>query len=133
MDAMVADTKTSYHVGVGPVPKGSGGGRTDFSASPSTVLDRIFRRPRQNAVVFMMADPSSKIEFFDICEKPFLPSTLRILGHELGHGYTFLQGGFVGVRVNYDKAIEHENIIAKELDPNAPIRAISDHGSRNPF
>lgn len=51
----------------------------------------------------------------------------RLLGHELAHAYINIFGG------TYHDAVRFENIIARELDPNAPIRAISDHGTSKPL
>lgn len=52
------------------------------------------------------------------------------MGHELGHTSIFSSGGFVELRTNQKGAIIIENIIAKELDPSAPIRHLTKgHGS----
>ena len=72
-------------------------------------------------------DDTPTEEFKDVNGNTFVPSPERLLGHELAHAYINIFGG------TYHDAVRFENIIARELDPNAPIRAISDHGTSKPL
>jgi len=129
MDAMAADNNTVYHVSLGTVLQTSGGGETRTIPAPRRSLWEMLTGRRSKVLVSMKVDPISKIEFTDTCENKFLPTTIRLLGHELGHGYTYLLAGPMASRKPYyDRAIQYENAIARELDPNAPMRAVSDHG-----
>ncbi len=134
MDAMKADKKTNYHVDVGPVNPRFGGGETTYlQPRKGSLLDRLLGKPPNKANVYMRADPNSSVEFTDTCGNTFIPSTERLLGHELGHGYIYEDYGYIGIKQRYDDAIKHENDIARELNPNAPERAVSDHGSNLPW
>lgn len=113
LDAMAADKSTTYYISVGRVPYTCGGGCTEVVAGPQpSFLARLFGETNDQVTVVMRIDPATA-------------EPLRALAHELGHGYTYLKEGPIG---NYDKAIEYENIIARQLNPNAPIRSVSDHG-----
>lgn len=131
--AMTADPKTNYYVSVGSVSANSGGGETTVLQPQASLFDRLLDKPLPKATVAMTVDPNSKVVFTDTCGKGFVPSTNRLLGHELGHGYTYALDGPVGYRANYDAAIGYENTIAQELDPSAPVRAVSDHGNNLPW
>jgi hypothetical protein len=58
--------------------------------------------------------------------KTFKPSVERIFAHELAHAYILYITDFLSSGT--DKMVEYENKIAKDMDPNAPERAVSDHG-----
>ncbi|MDD5330561.1 MAG: hypothetical protein PHX38_11175, partial [Sulfuricella sp.] len=128
LDAMAADPNTNYYIDVGPVPESAGGGTTRIQQPSLSLWDRLLGRSAPAATVIMTVDVSSQVQFTDVGGQSFSPSALRILGHELGHGYTYLLGGYMGYRTNYDAAIRYENQISRQLSPNAPLRAISDHG-----
>lgn len=124
---MQADKTTLYYIGTGPLPESTGGGTTQILQPALSFWDRLMGRPLPRATVAMTVNPAATPAFTDISGNTFTPSTLRLLGHELGHGFSYLQGGYVGYRVNYDAAIRFENSIARQLNPNAPMRSVSDH------
>jgi hypothetical protein len=63
----------------------------------------------------------------------FRPDLTRIVAHELAHVYMLATGGPVAFRVQQQEVVKLENEIAREIDPNAPIRHLTrDHGSWNP-
>jgi hypothetical protein len=76
-------------------------------------------------VHIMAVNPDCTSWSVDIHGKRFKSSVERSFAHEMGHCYEekILHGS------DYNKAIYWENKIAKELDPDAPERAVSDHGN----
>ncbi len=73
-------------------------------------------------------DLRCKVQFTDVNGQSFTPSIERILAHELGHMYLYVGRKNMADKADYHKAIDYENIIARELDPEAPIRSVKDHG-----
>jgi hypothetical protein len=128
LDAMAADTSTTYYIDVGPVPESAGGGTTRILQPSPSFWDRLMGSSAPAATVIMTIDPASQVQFTDTSSRSFTPSAERLMGHELGHGYTYLSGGYMGYRINYDAAIGYENQIARQLNSAAPTRAVSDHG-----
>lgn len=116
LDAMAADPTTKYHISVGPLAEIFGGGSTELvpGAQPS-FWDRLLGRTNLQVTVVMRIDQASA-------------EPLRALAHELGHGYTYLKGGYVGSRLGYDQAIDIENTIMRQLDPSAYMRPRGSHG-----
>jgi hypothetical protein len=103
----------------------SGGGITDVS----TRNEGNFFFPEYVTTITMEFSLNPTVEFTDECGKKFLPTPERILAHELGHGYMYLIVGILYTSPsNSDKAVDYENEIIRQIDPNAPIRAVSDHG-----
>ena len=127
LDAMAADPDTHYYLDVGSVPDSAGGGMTKIQQPSPSFWDRLMGRSEQ-ATVIMVTDSSPKALFMDVSGRSFTPSVERVMAHELGHGYSYLQGGYMGYRMNYDAAINFENQISRQLNSRAPLRAISDHG-----
>jgi len=127
LDAMATDPNTKYHIDVGSLPDSTGGGLTRTQQPSLSLWDRLMGKSSPIAVI-MSVDASPSVHFVDVNGSSFLPSTVRLLAHELGYGYTFLKGGYVGSRINYDAAVHYENEISQQLNPSAPVRAISDHG-----
>jgi len=80
----------------------------------------------------MEVNDHCSVQFVDVSGKPFNPPIERLFAHEMGHGYVYLQGDPRAARLlsqaDYDKAVYYENIIAREIDPGSPERAVSDHG-----
>ena len=128
LDAMAADTSTTYYIDVGSVPESAGGGMTRIQQPSLSFWDRLMGRSAPPVTVIMTVDSASQVQFMDTSGRSFTPSTERLMAHELGHGYTYLSGGYMGYRTNYDAAIGYENQIARQLNPAAPTRAVSDHG-----
>ena len=128
LDAMAADPNTTYYIDVGSVPESAGGGTTQIQQPSLSLWDRFMGRSAPSATVIMTVDMSPKVQFTGTNGQSFMPSTERLLGHELGHGYTYLSGGYMGYRSNYDAAIGYENTIARQLNSAAPLRAVTDHG-----
>ncbi|MDD4928798.1 MAG: hypothetical protein PHP85_05920 [Gallionella sp.] len=128
LDAMAADPNTTYYIDVGSVPESAGGGMTQIQQPSLSFWDRLIGRSAPSATVIMTVDKSSKVQFTDTSGRSFVPSTERLMGHELGHGYTYLSGGYMGYRSNYHAAINYENTIARQLNSAGPVRAVTDHG-----
>ena len=127
LDAMAADPNTYYYIDVGSIPESAGGGTTRIQQPSLSLWDSFLGRSAQPATVIMTVDISPKVQFTDIGGQPFMPSTERLLAHELGHGYTYVLGGYVGYRSNYDAAIRYENQISRQLNSASPLRAVTDH------
>jgi hypothetical protein len=74
-----------------------------------------------------------KVQFVDKLGNSFTPTIERLFAHEMGHGYVFLKSNPEAARIlsqmDYDRAVHYENVIAREMDPGAPTRAVSDHGN----
>ncbi|MDR0780221.1 MAG: hemagglutinin repeat-containing protein, partial [Pseudomonadales bacterium] len=132
LDAMEAHPVIDFRFDVGTVRESAGGGETRPQVLKGSFLDWLVGNPPKETV-FMTVDPKSTVQFTDIFGNSFKPSTERIFAHEMGHGYTYLLDGNVGMRINYHDAITYENMIYRQLDPNAPIRAVSDHGDGRGF
>lgn len=132
LDAMAADPNANYYIDVGPVPESAGGGTTRIQQSSLSLWDRVLGRSAPSATVIMTVDVSSQVQFSDVGGQSFQPSAARILAHELGHGYTYLRETYTGYVSNQDAAVRYENIISRQLSPNAPLRVYSDHVRRWP-
>jgi len=101
-------------------------------------IDKLIGKTPDKFAYSMEANPVCVVQFVDVSGKPFKPSVERLFAHEMGHSYVYLQLGPDNARnitqKDYDRAVDYENIIAKEINPNAPERAVSDHGNhRNIF
>jgi RHS repeat-associated protein len=107
----------TFYITDGPVPSDHGGGVTEVS-----------RRAGGGLMTVMTVNLAADVTFTDTEGKPFRPSTSRILGHELGHGFGVVTATtFAGER-EFNRAIAIENAIARELSPTAPFRnGASDH------
>jgi RHS repeat-associated protein len=130
-DALAADKSTMYYFDAGPLPESSGGGTVRILNQSPSLWDRLMgRHDPLSVTVVVTVDPNATVTFTDADGQSFRPSTLRLLAHELGHAYTWhvTRGNLVAYRLAYDAAIGIENAIARQLDPKAPIRAVSDHG-----
>ena len=96
------------------------------------LLDKLMGKTPDKYPYSMEVNPVCVVQFVDVSGKPFKPSVERLFAHEMGHGYVYLQLGPEKARFlsqeDYHKAVYYENKIAKEIDPNAPERAVSDHG-----
>jgi RHS repeat-associated protein len=131
LEAMAKDKNVLYRIDIGPVPAQMGGGQTTIIQPGPSLWSRIWGiAPSGETLVSVTVSPVYSTSFVDVNGNMFVPSTLRLLAHELGHAYNWLdaKGDFVAYRSMSDNAIVYENIIARELDANAPKRAISDHG-----
>jgi hypothetical protein len=135
LDALAADKSTTYYFDVGPLPESDGGGTVRILRQEPSLWDKIMGRGDAPSVtVVITVDPRSTVSFMDTNGQSFRPDTLRLLGHELGHAFTWYEtrGNYVAYRASYNAAIGYENAIARQLNPNAPMRAVSDHGHGRP-
>lgn len=135
LDALEADKSTTYYFDVGPLPESTGGGTVRIQRQERSLWERALGRTDALSVtVIATVDPRSTVSFTDVNGQIFQPDTLRLMAHELGHAFTWYQtgGNFVTYRASSNAAVGHENVISRQRNPNAPIRAVSDHGGGRP-
>jgi hypothetical protein len=131
--AMESDTKSHYAFSAGAFANSSshGCGQTR-SVEQKPGLLRMMMGQETKYTFEITVNPACGVTFEDVAGKPFKPSIERIFAHEMGHGYVYLlHGPFPTSHAYlhlYHEAIKYENIIARELDPDAPERSVSDHG-----
>ena len=126
LDALQADKNATYYIDVGSAENNGGAFTVTITRTTGSFWDRLLGNARIDTLVKVTFDSSSSVQFTDIRGIQFKPSAERLLAHELGHAYTRLVGGY------YDDAIKYENLVGRQLDPNAFIRAVSDHGRGGP-
>jgi hypothetical protein len=131
---MEKDERIDYEFYVGSgATQASGCGKSKPLERPTIgTLDKLMGKTPGKYRYAMEVNAHCSVQFVDVSGKPFKPSVERILAHEMGHGYVYLQGDPGAAislsQADYDKAVYYENVIAREIDPDAPERAVSDHG-----
>ncbi|MCL2297265.1 MAG: hypothetical protein FWC38_03395 [Proteobacteria bacterium] len=108
----------------GALPENTGGGLMRVETPKRSIWDIILGRPSVQKI-YITIDPKSTVQFTDIHGKSFRPDTVRILSHELGEAYPRMRGGLT----TDSQVIRLENDMSIQRNPNAPIRAISDHNN----
>jgi hypothetical protein len=130
---MEIDRKSYYYFGTSlSVSHSHGCGRTKTLEKNPSLFGKILG-DHPTYTFLMEVNPGCSVIFKDIRGNSFTPSIERIFAHEMGHGYTYLlHGPFQNSNANmhlYHEAVRYENIVAKELEPSAPERAVTDHGN----
>lgn len=128
INAMTNDPNVTYALLLGNATTAPSGGSTTIQQGSPGLFDPLFGRPLPRATIMMTIDPNSKMKFTDEYGKDIDPTPERSIAHELGHGYTYLKGGFVAYKQKYHDAIDTENIICRQVNPKAQKRPVSDHG-----
>jgi hypothetical protein len=112
----------------------SGGSAQPVAGGPQpSVFQRMLGKegPPDNMVITVNVPLASRpnYTFVDLQGKDFHPSLERVLGHELGHAFIWATEGPVQLIANQPGAVRIENQIARELNPNSPVRhPTQDHG-----
>ena len=131
---MEKDQRVDYSFYISSSATQASGCGKSYAGERSTpgVLGKLLGETPGKYPYVMEVNDHCSVQFVDVSGKPFKPSIERIFAHEMGHGYVFLQRNLEGAsslsQVDYDKAVYYENVIAREIDPNSPERAVSDHG-----
>jgi RHS repeat-associated protein len=117
--------QTKYYIRAGSDPSGGSTQPIPSGAQPS-VFERMLGKqsPPENILITINSTVISQpgYSFVDIAGQEFHPSVERVLGHELGHAFIWTDQGPVQFRANQTGAVGIENRIARELNPNAPLR-----------
>jgi hypothetical protein len=128
MSALRADQYNTYSFYTSYNPKLEKFGCGQVTTQPplkQSLWQWITNEKKSGSTAIIEVNPNCLVLFTDTQGKPFRPSTERLFAHELAHAYIYCKTKFLTGRSK--EVVEYENIIAKEIDPNAPERAESDH------
>ncbi|MCG7965517.1 MAG: hypothetical protein JAY63_02895 [Candidatus Thiodiazotropha taylori] len=108
-----------------------------FPAAAGTAAEKTIELGfNGRGIIKTYINPNKSDSYTSVNGDKLTPTLERILAHEIGHVIGRIEEGHSHsvTESSYDKAIETENTIMREIDPNAQVRDIHDplHPSQRP-